>query len=152
MYHRLRQDSQFHSKYIYGALECAAAKLKTYKRTKKEKPDAKIPYITKNHLILDNQLYKIEYCTIRIPVEPTKYLFIKLTKYILDKIKDVKLGNVVITDDRIIISYSKDVPEQIPCNFIGIDRNLDNVTTFGSMDTVLFMIYLGLRESLYHIA
>ena len=29
-----------------------------------------------------------------------------------------------------IISYSKDIPEQRPSSFIGIDRNLNNVTTY----------------------
>jgi putative transposase len=130
LYHKLRLDSQFYSKYVYGALECAASKLKLYKKTLKKKPDAKKPYISKNHLIIDNQSYKIEQDTIRIPTEPAKYLFIKLTSYVCEKIMDAKLGNIVITDDKLIISYSKDIPGHKPSNFIGIDRNLDNVTTY----------------------
>ncbi len=129
LYHKLRINSQFHSKYVYGALECAASKLKLYKKTLRKKPDGKRPYISRNHLIINNQSYKIEYGTIRIPIKPTKYLFIRLTKYVCEKIEGTKLGNVTITDDKIIISYSNDIPEQKPDNFIGIDRNLDNVTT-----------------------
>ena len=132
LYHKLRLSSKFHSKYVYGALECAASKLKLYKRMLKKKPDAKKPYISKNHLIIDNQSYKIEGDRIRIPLEPAKYLFIRLTSYVYEKIKNTKLGNVVISNDKIIISYSKDIPEQKPVNFIGIDRNLDNVTTCDS--------------------
>jgi len=41
LYHKLRLDSQFHSKYVYGALECAAARLKQYKKILKKKPNAK---------------------------------------------------------------------------------------------------------------
>lgn len=129
LYHKLRVNSEFHSKYVYGALECAASKLKMYKKTLKKKPHAKKPYVSKNHLIIDNQSYKIEHNTIRIPIESTKYIFIRLVSYVCRKIKDTKLGNVTITDDKIIISYSKDIPEQKPDSFIGIDRNLDNVTT-----------------------
>jgi len=132
LYHKLRLDSKFHSKYVYGALECAASKLKLYKKTLKKKPHAKKPYISRNHLVIDNQSYKIEHDTIRITTEPTKYLFIKLTRYVCDKIKDTKLGNLTITDDKIILSYSKDIPEQRPTSFTGIDRNLDNVTTHDS--------------------
>ncbi|MGI0069947.1 MAG: RNA-guided endonuclease InsQ/TnpB family protein, partial [Nitrosopumilaceae archaeon] len=129
LYHKLRLASPFHSKYVYGALECAAARLKLYKKTLKKKPNAKKPYVSKNHLILDNQSYKIEEDKIRITIEPAKHLFIKLTEYVCQKLKDTKLGSVVITSDKIIISYSKDIPEQRPSNFIGIDRNLNNVTT-----------------------
>lgn len=130
LYHKLRIDSKFHSKYVYGALECAAARLKLYKKTLKKKQDAKKPYISKNHLIIDNQLYKIEQDVIRIPTKPTEYLFIRLSKYVYEKIKGMKLGNVTITDDKLIISYSQDILGQKPSNFIGIDRNLNNVTTY----------------------
>ena len=103
--------------------------MKLYKKTLKKKPDAKKPCISRNHLILNNQSYKIECNTIRIPIESTRYIFIKLTRYVCKKIKSTKIGNLTITDDKLIISYSKDIPGQKPDNFIGIDRNLDNVTT-----------------------
>ncbi|MHB8601021.1 MAG: RNA-guided endonuclease InsQ/TnpB family protein [Nitrosotalea sp.] len=132
LYHKLRLDSKFHSKYVYGALECAASKLKLYKKMFKKKSHAKKPYISRNHLIIDNQSYKIRQDMIRIPTEPAKYIFIKLTRYVCEKIKGAKLGNVVITDDKIILSYSKDISEQKLSNFMGIDRNLNNVTTCDS--------------------
>ena len=132
LYHKLRLDSQFHCKYVYGALECAAARLKLYKKALKKKSDVKKPYISKNHLIINNLSYKIEGDHIRIPLEPAKYLFIRLTRYVCEKINGKKLGNVVISNDKIIISYSKDVLEQKPANFIGIDRNLNNITTYDS--------------------
>lgn len=71
-----------------------------------------ISYLTISHT-------KIEHDTIRIPIKATKYLHIKLTSYILEKIKHTKLGSLVITEDKIIISYSKEIPEQRPSNFIG---------------------------------
>ena len=132
LYHKLRSSSQFHSKYVYGALECAAARLKLYKKTLKKKPNTKKPYISTNHLIIDNMGYKIEQDVIRIPTESARYLFIRLTHYVLKKIRGTKLGNLTVTDDRLIISYSKGISEQKPINFIGIDRNLNNVTTYDS--------------------
>ncbi len=132
LYHKLRLDSKFHCKYVYGALECAASRLKLYKKTLRKKPAAKKPYISKNHLIIDNKGYKIEQDTIRIPTEPEKYVFIRLTKYVYEKIKGTKLGNVVVTDNKLIIAYSKDIPVQKQSNFIGIDRNLNNITTYDS--------------------
>ena len=76
-YYKLR--SEFYSKYVYGALECASSKLKLYKKISRKKLDAKIPYIWKNHLILDNQSYKIENDAIRIPIKPREYITTSLT-------------------------------------------------------------------------
>ena len=64
-YYKLR--SEFHSRYVYGALECAASKLKLFRKIKRRNPQAKIPYVSKNHLILDNQSYKVLDDTISIP-------------------------------------------------------------------------------------
>jgi putative transposase len=133
-YHKLCLDSKFHSKYIYGALECAASKLKLYKKTLRKKHNAKRPYISKNHIILDNQSYRIEDGSIRIPIEPGRYFIIPLTGYILEKTKNAKLGNITVTDDKLIISYSKEILEQKPDMFIEIDRNLDNITTCNSKE------------------
>ncbi|SMH72091.1 hypothetical protein [Candidatus Nitrosotalea okcheonensis] len=132
LYHILRLDSQFHCKYVYGALECAASKLKLYKKIIKKKPDAKKPHVSTNHLIMDNMSYKIDQDIIRIPTEPEKYVFIKLTKYVLEKIRNMKLGQITITIDKLIISYSKEIPVHKSTNFLGIDRNLNNLTTCDS--------------------
>jgi IS605 OrfB family transposase len=132
LYHKLRLDSKIHSKYVYGVLECASSKIKQYKKTLKKKLNARRPYISKNHIIIDNQSYKIQNCTIRVPTKAARYIFIKLTSYVYEKIKNSKLGNVIITDDKLIISYSKYVQEQKPDGFVGVDRNLDNVTTYDS--------------------
>lgn len=56
----------------------------------------------------------------------------KLNSYILEKIKNTKLGSLVITANKLIISYSEFIPNQIVNSFIGIDRNLNNVTTHDS--------------------
>lgn len=57
---------------------------KLYKKRLKKKPDAKKPYISRNHLIIDNQSYKIEQGNIRIPIGPEKHLFVRLTKYVCE--------------------------------------------------------------------
>jgi putative transposase len=113
-------------------LECAISKIKLYRKTLRKRLNTKKPYISRNHVVLDNKSYRIEDGFIRIPIEAWKYLFIPLTGYVLEKIKNVKLGSITITDDKIIISYSMDIPEKKPDIFLGIDRNLGNVTTYDS--------------------
>jgi putative transposase len=98
----------------------------------KKNPNAKKPYVLRNHLMIQNRSYEIEHDVIRIPTETKKYLFIRLTSYVLEKIKNTKLGNVTITDDKLVISYSKEILEQKPVNFVGIDRNLNNTTIHDS--------------------
>lgn len=128
LYYKLR--SEFHSKHIYGALECAAAKLKNYKKLVRKNPDTKTPYIWKNHLVLDNQSYTILDGQIRIPIKPRQYVFVKLNHYVLSVLQEMKLGSITITENKIIISYSKNIHEQKPIDLVAIDRNLDNITVF----------------------
>lgn len=137
LYHQLRIDSKFHCKYVYGAVFAAAAKLKMYRRMIKRKPDAKIPRFRKNYFVLYSETCKIENDSLRIPMEPGRYIFIRLTKYILDMIREGRVARFVITDEKLIISYSRLIPERKPDFFIGIDRNLDNVTSFDSRGTVI---------------
>lgn len=132
IYYKLR--SEFYCKYIYGALECAAAALKIYRKAKRRNPNTKVPYIHRNHLILDNCAYKITDGRIRIPIKPYYYCTIKLNHYVLKQIQNVKLGSITITEDKIIISYSKQITVQNPEDFLAVDRNLDNATTFNTQN------------------
>lgn len=126
LYYKLR--SEFHSKYVYGALECAASKLKLFRKIKRRNSQTKILYISKNHLILDNQSCKILDGQIKIPVKPNHYCTVKLNHYVLEQLQDAKLGSITITEDKLIISYSKEVMQQKPSDFVAVDMNLDNIT------------------------
>ena len=106
---------------------------------KKKKDDAKIPYIWKNHVIVDNQTYKISDGQIRIPIRPKQYIQFKLTDYVIQQIKNNKLGSITITEDKLIISYSKGIPEQKTSDFVAVDRNLDNATAFDTQNK--FTVY-----------
>ena len=137
LYYKLRSD--FAAKFVYGSLECATAKLKQHKKAKRKNPDARLPHVWKNMLRLDNQSYKIEDGTLRFPVKPRRHSYIRLASYVLDKLENTKLGSITITPNKLIISYSKEVTEKEPEHFVGIDRNLDNATSFDS--TGKFMVY-----------
>ena len=55
---------------------------------------------------MDNQTYKIIDDTIRIPIRAGEHVYIKLDKYVLDTIKNYKLGSVTITPEKLCIDYS----------------------------------------------
>lgn len=132
LYRKLRGD--FHSKYVLGSLECAASKLKQYRKAKRKKPDSKIPYIWKNMLTLDNQSWKITNGYIRIPIRKEQYCFIKLTSYVLKQLENMKLGSIIVTERKLIISFSKEIKQQKSVDFLAIDRNLNNATTFDTQN------------------
>jgi len=134
LYLKLRGD--FYSKYVLGSLECAASKLKQHRKAKKKKPDSKIPYVWKNMLRLDNQSYKISDGYIRIPIRKEQYCFIRLASYVLEQLENTKLGSITITERKLIISYSKEVEQQKPVDFLAIDRNLGNITTFDTKNNL----------------
>lgn len=133
----LKLKGEFYAKYVYGALECASSKLKQYRKAARKKPDAKIPYIWKSMLKLDNQTYKIIEDYIRIPIKGKQYCIIKLAPYVLTQLENTKLGSITITKNKLIISYSKEVKQQKPLGFVGIDRNLNNVTLFDTEDHLI---------------
>jgi putative transposase len=132
LYLKLRGD--FYAKYVHGSLECAASKLKQYRKVKRKKQDAKVPYIWKNMLKLENQGYKISDGYIRIPIRARQYCTGKLASYVLESLENTKLGSITITQNKLIISYSKEIMQQKPSDFVGIDRNLDNVTMFDTQN------------------
>lgn len=127
-YFKLR--SKFHSRYVLGAILCATSRLNQFKQRKKKDPQAKTPYIHKNHLVLDNQSYKIVNENILIPISANTHCSIRLNHYVLRQIQNVKLGAITITEDKIVLGYSRQVTDRKPSDFVAIDRNLDNATTF----------------------
>ncbi len=133
----LKLRGNFYAKYVHGSLECATSKLKQYRKAKRKKQDAKIPYIWKNMLKLDNQSYKIRDGCIKIPIRSKQYCVIKLASYVLEQLQNTKLGSITITQNKLIISYSREIMQQKLSDFVAIDRNLDNITTFDSQNNLI---------------
>ena len=132
----LKLRSSFHSKYVYGSLECSASKLKHYRKTRRKNQDTKVPYIWKNMLKLDNEGYKISNGYIRIPIRAKQYCIIKLASYVLDTLENTKLGSITITENKLIISYSKEIAQRKPLDFVAVDRNLGNITLFDTTNNL----------------
>lgn len=129
----------FHTHYFHGALNEAKAKVKSYRTTKKKKQNVKLPYVKKNVIVLETMMFKIEDSVIRIPIKPYEYIFIELNSHVMKQLNGVKIGSVTLTPEKIIISYSKEIIEIIPDEHVGIDRNLDNCTSFDT--NIKFMVY-----------
>lgn len=140
LYYKLR-SSDFAARLVYGSLECAAAKLKQHKKVKRKNPNARLPYVWKNTLCLNNQSYQIDDDTLRVTIKSKhqSYCSIKLNSYVLKQIENAKLGSITIIPNKIIITYSKETLEKEPEHYQGIDRNLNNATSYDT--TKKFIMY-----------
>lgn len=137
-YFDLKDD--YHSNYIQGATSVAISKLKVWNKRKSKKTSKFYrPIIRKNVIELNNKSYKIKDGVIRIPIKPRQYCYIKLTSYAIQQIKDKKLGSITLTPEKLIIPYSTEIEPKITTNYIGLDRNFDNVTGFDTKGNI--MIY-----------
>lgn len=90
-------------------------------------------------ITLDNQSFKIIDGYLRFSIRAKQYLFVKLASYVMKQIENTKLGSITLTPEKLIISYSKEIIQSAPKDFVGIDRNLENATSYDSMDK--FIIY-----------
>lgn len=111
---------QLHTHYILSACEVACAVIRNRKRRK-------TPYIQNPFLKLDNQAYKLEGKTIRIPKKPRQFIHIQLEmgdyqkKLLSDP--NIKFGSVTITPRNVVIAVSKDAASYEPEGLIGFDTN-----------------------------
>jgi len=129
-----QSKNEFHTSYINMAVFQAHSLLKSYRKSLRENPDTKKPYVYKKFLIVDSNYYKIFYDHIQIPTRPREFVVIPLNRYVSSIISNpsLKLGNVTLTASTLSISFSKEVKAQKPSGYIGIDMNLDNITCFSS--------------------
>jgi len=90
--------------------------------------------VKKPFVSIGNQAYKIVDGKLRLPIKPREYIYIPLNRYTLKVLSqpNLKLGSVTLTANTVSISFSKETAEIEPRGYIGIDRNLDNVTVASS--------------------
>jgi putative transposase len=135
-------------------LECATPKLKQYRKAKRKNPNARVPYVWKNMIKLDNQSYTIANGQIRIPIRARVYCTIRLASYVLQQLKNTKFGSITITENKLIISYSKEIVQQKPSDFVAIDRNLDNITMADTKNNLVvhnFKKVTKIKETYRHV-
>jgi putative transposase len=121
----------FHTWYILSAIEKASTILRNYRKAKRKNPETKKPYAKKLFLSMGNLGYKIVDGKLRLAIKPRQYFYIPLNNHTLSILSEpnLKLGSVSLTTNMLGISFSKEIAEVEPIGYIGVDRNLENVTT-----------------------
>jgi putative transposase len=132
-YHRL--SSNMLSYYRLCAISAATGILSNYRKAKKKNSHTRIPFVKK--LMLKTCYgFKIQNGLLRLPVKPRQYVNVKLNNHTQCTLSGLNVHSVTLTTDSLSISYSKETVEIKPEGYIGVDRNLDNVTVASTDGTV----------------
>jgi putative transposase len=114
--------------YRLTAISKATGILRNHRREKRDNPNAKRPYAHKL-VLTDSYGLRIFGRLLRLPFRKLEYVFIVLNDHVLKTISGHDVRSITLTPDSLSISYSKDAIQIAPEGALGIDRNLDNITT-----------------------
>ncbi len=139
VYHYLSDNTEFLKMYVARAIRVAKSKLHNFRKARKKNSNTMAPYYKKPHVIIDKQSYKIIGTTLLIGVRPGRpYVGIPLNHYTMRQLSDPRIGTgvITITHNSVSISILKDTESLKPTEFVGIDTNLNNISTVHSDGTV----------------
>jgi putative transposase len=132
-YHRLSHNML--SYYRLCAISTATGILSNYRKAKKKNARTSIPY-AKKLMLKTCYGFKIQNGLLRLPVKPGQYVHVKLNSHTQSTLSGLNVHSVTLTIDSLSISYSKETVEIQPEGYVGVDRNLDNVTVASTDGTV----------------
>jgi putative transposase len=130
-YHLLSRDIL--SYYRLGAISTATSILRNYRKAKRKNPRTEFPY-AKKLMLTSCYGFKIEGDLLRLPIKPRQYVHIKLN-HTQRTLSGLNVRSVTLTPGSISINYSKEIVQIEPEGYLGVDRNLDNVTTVSTQGT-----------------
>ena len=132
-YYRLSPSTL--SYYRLGAISTATGILRNYRKAKRKNPRTGVPYAGK--LMLTTCYgFKIQNDLLRLPLNPRQYVYVKLNCHTLQALSGYDVRSVTLTPQSLSISYSRETVDIKPEGYVGIDRNLDNVTIASTDQTV----------------
>lgn len=128
VYHELARYT-ISARYRLTAMSAATGILRNYRKALRTNPETKKPYATRLMLV-DHYSFKIMDGSVRLPVRARRFVYIPLNQYTLSVISGHTVRSVCLTACTASIAFSKETAKETPImGLIGIDRNLDNVTT-----------------------
>jgi len=121
-------DHDVMSYYKLCAISAAAGVLRNYrKRVRRGGKAAKGPYARRLRLTTCYG-FKLQDGCLLLPYRPREPIRIPLTHHTQATIAGQMVRSVTLTPDKLSLAYAKQVSEVNPRGFLGIDRNLNNVT------------------------
>jgi putative transposase len=83
-------------------------------------------------MLIDCYAFRIIDGKVRLPTKPREYVYIPLNDYVLQSIKGYTVRSVCLTASTFSVIFSKESDQIKPAGLIGLDCNLDNLTTASS--------------------
>jgi len=115
------------SYYKLCAISAAAGILRNYRKAKRKNPRVREPYARRLRLTTCYG-FKIRDGELFLPLHPREQLRIPLTNHVQEVIKGCEVRSITLTRDRLSLTIARDVADLEVRGFVGVDRNLDNVT------------------------
>jgi len=123
------------SYYKLCAISAATGILRNYRKAKRRNPYVKEPYARRLRLTTCYG-FKVRDGELSLPIHAREHVRISLNQHVQATINGFTLRSVTLTEDRLSLAYADEVQQLQPRGFIGIDRNLDNVTVAATDGTV----------------
>jgi len=124
------------SYYKLCAISSATGILRNYRRTARQGENPTTPYVRRLRLTTCYG-FKVKDGCLLLPYHPRKAIRIPLTPHVQATIRKHTVRSVTLTKDKLSLTYAKQVVEVKPDGFIGIDRNLNNVTLAGTDGSIM---------------
>jgi len=123
------------SYYKLCAISAATGILRNYRKAKRRNPYVKEPYARRLRLTTCYG-FKVRDGGLSLPIRAKEHVRISLNQHVQATINGFTSRSVTLTEDRLSLAYTNEVQQLEPCGFIGVDRNLDNVTVAATDGTV----------------
>jgi putative transposase len=113
------------SVYPYSVAEIAWSMVKKHRRWHRR------PFARRLMMKMDSQKYSLNYSILSLPFRKGERVLVPLRyggyqrSFLMDQ--TLKRGSVTVTEDSIIIAFSKEIPTSIPLSRVGIDLNEKSV-------------------------
>jgi putative transposase len=115
------------SYYKLCAVSAATGILGNYRKAKRKGATLKEPY-AKQPRVTTCYGFKIQDGRLLLPIRAGEVLRIPLNEHVKSTILGFTVRSVTLTEDRLSLSYANEIEAIKPQGFVGVDRNLDNVT------------------------
>src|SRR5208337_542769 len=115
------------SYYKLCVMSGATGILRNHRRTARHAANPTAPHVRRLQLTTCYG-FKIKDGCLLLPHRPRDPIMIPLTSHVQSTIRNQTVRSITLTKDKLSLTYATQVKEIRPDGFIGIDRNLNNVT------------------------
>ncbi len=144
---RLLKDWTYSKHYIDSAINSVIGLVKGWIKLRNRGKAKSKPEITKKTVYIKNTLFSYKNGILKISIEPRRrYLEVNLTKYEYLPKDFNSIGGLLLTENKLIITFKKNVKNIEPKGWASFDINLTNITALINGKIVRYDL-----KPLYHI-